>query len=102
MCFAAESLRPSLDEALLRRRGFREVARRTLDRPGPFRIRLDYSIAEASGYFAVAIAGGPDGACDIGVIIEGKGKTLAVPVLLCRLAGANGRNRPGRRPRRTT
>lgn len=62
LCFVAESLRPSLDEALLRRRGFREVARRTLGRPGPFGIRLDYSIAEASGYFAVAIAGGPDGA----------------------------------------
>lgn len=62
LCFVAESLRPSLDEALLRRRGFREVARRTLGRPGPFGIRLDYSIKDASGYFAVAIAGGPDGA----------------------------------------
>lgn len=61
LCFVAESLRPSLDEALLRRRGFREVARRTLGRPGQFGIRLDYSIAGASGYFAVTIAGGPDG-----------------------------------------
>ena len=36
--------------------------------------------------------------CDIGVIIEGKGETLAVPVLLCRIAGADGRNPPGSRP----
>ena len=62
LCFVAEALRPSLDDALRRRNGFREVVRRTLGRPGHFGIRLDYSLADASGYFAVAIARGPGGA----------------------------------------
>lgn len=62
LCFVAESLRPSLDEALYRRYGFRQVVRRTSGRPGHLGIRIDYGLGEASGYFAVAIAAGPDGA----------------------------------------
>lgn len=56
LCFVAESLSLSLDEAMRRRDGFREVVRRTSGRPRYFGIRLEYSIPEGSGYFAVAIA----------------------------------------------
>ena len=61
MGFVAESLSPSLGEALGRRNGFRGVVRRTSGRPGHFGIRLDYTVAEGSGYFAVAIAHAADG-----------------------------------------
>ena len=56
MGFIAESLGPSLGEALSRRNGFRGVVRRTSGRPGHFGVRLDYTVDEGSGYFAVAIA----------------------------------------------
>lgn len=65
MCFIAESISPSLDEALRRRNGFRGVVRRTSGRPGHFGIRLDYTVAEGSGYFAVAIAQATDGAYQV-------------------------------------
>lgn len=63
--FAAESLRLSLDHALRDRGGINEVRRRSGGHPTHFGIRLDFELADSSGYFAFSIGAKTRGGYEI-------------------------------------
>jgi len=60
-----DCLRSSLGDALWRRGGAREIARRTASRARHFGIRLDYNLGVATGHYAVSLGADRDGKLDI-------------------------------------
>ncbi len=61
----ADCLRSSLVDALQRRGGAGEIARRTTSRTRHFGIRLDYNLGVATGHYAVSLGGNRNGKLDI-------------------------------------
>jgi predicted ATPase len=59
--FVTDSLRFSLDHALRERGGINEVRRRSSGHPNHFGIRLEFSLADARGYYAFHIGAGQQG-----------------------------------------
>ena len=60
-----ESLRSSLASAVRKRGGVGEIVRRTTRRARYFGIRLDYSLKDIAGHYAVAVGLGGDGGIDV-------------------------------------
>lgn len=60
-----DCLRSSLSDALRRRGGAREIARRTSGRAKYFGIRLDYNLGVGTGHYAVSLGAGRDGKLDV-------------------------------------
>lgn len=65
LALVAESLRSSLGDAMHRRGGVQEVVRRAVDRQRSFGIRLDYSVGDFRGHYAVSIGSHQDGGAEI-------------------------------------
>ena len=63
--FVADSLRFSINHALLDRGGIKEVRRRSSGRPTHFGIRLEFELAESTGHFAFNVGARKGGGHEI-------------------------------------
>ena len=63
--FVADSLRFSIDHALLDRGGIKEVRRRSSGRPTHFGIRVEFELAESTGHFAFNVGATKGGGHEI-------------------------------------
>lgn len=63
--FVADSLRFSVDHALLDRGGIKEVRRRSSGRPTHFGIRLEFELDESAGHFAFNVGARKGGGHEI-------------------------------------
>ena len=59
--FTAQALRFSLDHALWERAGISEVRRRSRGHPTHFRVRLEFELPEAKGWYALEVGARPQG-----------------------------------------